>query len=237
MIGKVIRIGAIAGIIGLIVAVIVISTTGKPNYAEKVWDSRTTMGNAETAEHHFVMYTDVMCPYCDVISRMIMQNEEEFKRDYIEAKNVLFEVRVTDFLYEYGSHQTNNSREGAEALYCARNQDKFWDYYHAALKSLWDNYQSKGIGSSSKSKAIGEDELNDAYWIGIGESVGLGDEFKKCYTNHEMVTEIQSNTERASKIVESGLPYMRLGNHKISGFDPSWGWSELRGQFDKGLSS
>lgn len=237
MTGKIIRIGVGVGIIGLILAVIIISMTKKPNYAEKVWDTRTTMGNAETAEHHFIMYTDVMCPYCDVIARAIMENEEEFKEEYIDKKNVLFEVRMTDFLYEYGAHQTNNSREGAEAIYCARDEGRFWDYYHAVIKRLWDDYQSKGVGSSSKSAPIGDETLDDTYWLEIGKELGLGDGFRDCYLNHKSVAELQKNTERAARAVESGLPYLRLGGHVLNGFDPGWGWEELRAQFDKGLRS
>ena len=29
------------------------------------WNSNMTIGNAETAKHHFIMYTDIFCPYCD----------------------------------------------------------------------------------------------------------------------------------------------------------------------------
>lgn len=237
MIGKVLRIGGICVVVGLLLVVVIMSVTAKPNYAEKVWDTRAVMGDPETAEHHFVMYTDVMCPYCDVITRLMIANEDEFKRDYIEDKKVAFEVRMTDFLYEYGAHKTNNSREGAEAIYCAKNEDKFWEYYHAVIKHLWDDYQSKGIGASSKSSPIADEALDDTYWLNIGKEVGLGGSFKKCYLNHEALSEVQTNTERASKVVDSGLPYLKLGNYVMNGFDTSWGWNELRQQFDAGLKS
>lgn len=237
MIGKIIRIGGITLVVGLLLAVIITSITKKPNYAEKVWDSRTTIGDADTAEHHFVMYTDVMCPYCDIISRLMTEHDEEFKRDYIDQKKVLFEVRMTDFLYEYGAHKSNNSLEGAEAIYCAKNQDRFWDYYHAVIKKIWDDYQSKGIGASSTSSPIADNALDDAYWLAIGESIGLGDAFRQCYLNHDSLVEIQTNTERASKIVNSGLPYLQLDRHTVNGFDTSWGWNELRQHFDAGLKS
>ena len=237
MIGKIIRVGAVCGIIGALLFIIIASVTTKPNYSEKVWDERATMGDAETAEHHFVMYTDIMCPYCDVITRLMIANEDEFRRDYIDEKKVLFEVRMTDFLYEYGSHHTNNSREGAEAIYCAKNEGKFWEYYHAAALKIWDDYQSRGVGASSTSTPISDDELDDAYWLAIGKSVGLGDEFKNCYLNHETLTELQTNTERAARVVDSGLPYLVLDRYTMNGFDTSWGWSELRQQFDAGLKS
>ena len=237
MIGKVIRIGAVAAIVGLLFAVIIMSVTSKPSYAEKVWDNRSTLGDAETAEHHFIMYTDIMCPYCDIISRLMINNEAEFIHDYIEEEKVLFEVRMTDFLYEYGAHHTNNSREGAEAVYCAKNEGKFWEYYHAAVMSIWDDYQSQGIGASSTSAPISDDEIDDAYWLEIGREIGLGDDFKNCYLGHEALTELQANTERAANVVDSGLPYLRLDNYVSNGFSPSWGWNELRQQFDTGLKS
>ena len=128
MLGRVIRTAVITAIIFLFLALIIFNANTKPSLESKVWDMRTTIGSTE-AENHYIMYTDLMCPYCDVFSRIIHSNLDEFKRDYIEGKNILFEMRITDFLYEFGAHKTEYSRQSAEAIYCATAEDKFWDYY------------------------------------------------------------------------------------------------------------
>lgn len=232
MIGRVIRTAVITAIIGAFLALIIFNASQKPSVETKVWDMRTTIGNAG-AERHYIMYTDLMCPYCDAFSRVVKENLDEFKRDYIEDKKILFEMRVTDFLYEFGAHKTEYSRQSAEAIYCATAEDKFWDYYYAALDKLWEDYHSKGIGVSKTSPAI--TGIDDAYWLAIGESVGLGNDFADCYRNHKELEHVVSNTEKAYKLTDSGLPYFQFGSFKTSGFDQSWGWPQVKQYLDAGL--
>ena len=123
MLGKIIRTVVVVGICVLLLGLIIFNASYQPPLAEKVWDMRTTMGDAETAKNHYIMYTDLMCPYCDVFSRAVAENEEEFKRDYIDGKNILFEIRLSDFLYEFGASRSEYSRQSAEAVYCATERD------------------------------------------------------------------------------------------------------------------
>ena len=238
---KILRAIALAGVIGLLLLVVILSVTKKPNYAEKVWDERATMGvAAEEAEHHFIMYTDVMCPYCNFAARLMIDNDEEL-RNYLEENKIVFEVRMTDFLYEYGEHKTNNSRQSGEAVYCAKNSTdtnengSFWEYYHGAVDQIWNDYIVNGVGSSSTAPEISE--LDDSYWLAIGTKLGLGEEFKNCYKNREALSELQNNTARAYNAVESGLPQFMFDNYSSSGFSPTWGWDEFRQMLEAGLHS
>ena len=65
-------------IIGAILFLLIFAASRKPSNAEKAWDEATTIGNME-AKNYYVMYTDIMCPYCDVFSRLTIQYEENFK--------------------------------------------------------------------------------------------------------------------------------------------------------------
>ncbi|MBR3220328.1 thioredoxin domain-containing protein, partial [Candidatus Saccharibacteria bacterium] len=71
-------------------SLIIFSANTKPSLETKVWDTRTTIGSLD-AKYHYIMYTDLMCPYCDVFSRVVKDNLDEFKRDYIDGKSILFE--------------------------------------------------------------------------------------------------------------------------------------------------
>ena len=79
--GKIIRIVClvlIAGVFGFGIY----SANKKTPLSEKVWDERTTVGSMD-AENYFIIYTDLVCPYCIAFENAILENEEEFK-EYIE---------------------------------------------------------------------------------------------------------------------------------------------------------
>ena len=233
MLSKVLRLTGIAAVIALFIALIALSMS-KPSAAGNIWDTRTVMGDVNST-NHYIMYTDIMCPYCDVFSREIMNHEDEFKRDYIEGENIAFEVRMTDFLYEYGAGASESSKNGAEAIYCATEQDRFWDYYHASLKSLWDDYHSKGIGSSKTAPAI--TGMGREYWTKIADKLKLSDSWKSCYDNHEMLEKVKENTAKAAKIVGGGVPYFKFNKFTNGGFDDKWGWDRVKMFLDAGLNS
>ena len=222
---KAIRVVILCLISGLLLTAIVSSSSTKPSVAEQVWDARATVGNIE-AKNYYVMYTDIMCPYCDVFTREVINNEEEFNK-YLAEKDILFEVRVTEMLYD--SVNSEYSHQSAVAAYCAKNEDKFFDYYHAAIKTLYEDYHSKGIGDSKTSPQI--TDLPEDYWVKIGKKVELGEKFENCYYNEETADEVRKNTVRAEKNA-NGLPYFVLNNETVAGYDASWGWSTL---FDAGL--
>ncbi|MBQ3410048.1 thioredoxin domain-containing protein [Candidatus Saccharibacteria bacterium] len=231
MIGKIIRILAIVALSGFFLALIIFSMSNKPPAGEGVWDEGTTIGSPE-AKKHYIQYTDVMCPYCDVYSRLVMEHQDEFEQ-FIAEHDILYELRVTDFLYEFGAHQTIYSRQSAEAVYCARDEGKFWEYYHAALTALWNDYHSKGIGDSKTSPEI--TDITDEYWLNIGREIGLSSEFESCYTDHRELEHVIANTGKAYKLVDGGLPYFNFDKKPLGGFDQRWGWDYVLKYLEAGL--
>lgn len=228
--GKIIRIVGIVVIVAAIFAAMIASMNQKPSNAERVWDKEMTVGNME-AKNYFIIYSDVACPYCVAFENAIIEHEEDFKR-YIEQNDVLVEIRVSDFLYEYGQSKSIESRYGAEAIYCARNEGRFWDYYNLAITKVWNEYYAK-LGKS----AFGEfNKLGKDYWIDMGKEIGLGEIFVSCVENDETVTEIKKNAEKSAKLV-NGMPYFKFNDSVQSGFDLSWGWEYVLMYFNSGLKS
>ncbi len=221
------RIAIIAAIIIAIGALVILSSSTKPSTAEQVWDEQTTIGSLE-AKNHYVLYTDIMCPYCAVLGQTIIHNQDEFNQ-WLADNDVLWEVRVTDYLYEYSDF--DYSRPAAEAIYCAKNEDKFWDYYTTALEKLYQDYQSKGIAVSKTAQQI--KNLPDNYWQKIGESVGLGDDFKTCLDTHATANEVEETTAKASKVI-SGLPSV-FYNGEEGAIDGTRGWDILKTYLNTGL--
>lgn len=230
--------GAIARIVVLILIIItfvVLMFIGMPKSEDlsAIWDTRTTIGNVK-AKNHYVMTTDVMCPYCDYFSRAIMSRQEEFEK-YLKDNDVVFEMRITDFLNEYGE-MGKVSEWGAEATYCAIEEDRFWDYYHATMNAIYNDFHSKGVGNA---KGAPKMEMSDDYWIRIGKSIGLGESFEDCYTNHKMLDKVRENTAKVAKIMQksniAGMPYFKFNDFETSGFDTSWGWEYVKRYLDAGL--
>lgn len=227
---KAFRIIGVIAVVIILIAAIVTSMTSKPSNAERVWDEKMTIGNLD-AKNYFIIYSDLVCPYCIAFENAIVEHEEEFQK-YIKENNILVEVRLSDFLYEYGESRSPNSRYSALATYCAKNEDKFWDYYNLAVSTVWnDFFKESGKSAFSKMSSLGKE-----YWTNIGKKVGLGETFEKCVKDEDPLAEIQKNAEKSSKLI-GGMPYFKFNSYTSSGFDLSWGWEYVLMYFQAGLES
>lgn len=228
--GRILRTVAIVVVAALLIGAFVASVTHRAPASDQAWDLAMTQGNSE-AKNLYVMYTDIMCPYCDVFSRAVMEHQDEFEK-FLADNDVLFEVRLTDTLYHgYGSEM---SRDSAEAAYCAKRENRFWDYYHGALNALWEDYHSKGIGNNKSAKPI--TDMPDDYWLKIGREIGLGDTFEQCVNNRETADEVEDVTRRSSQYAE-GMPTFKFGDFSTSGFSDTWGWDEAKILLEQGCNN
>ncbi len=227
--GKAIRIIVIAVIVGILGFGIFSATRVAPP-SEKVWDERATVGSMN-AKNLFVAYSDIMCPYCVAFENAIFENEEAFLK-YIDDNDILFEVRVSDYLYNYSESHIASSKYSAEALYCARNEGKFWDYYRIAITTIWNDYFKNG----GKSAFASMGSLDKDYWIGLGTKIGLGEKFASCVENDETLAEADDNAVRSTKEA-NGMPTFKFNRYTTYGFDLSWGWEYVLKYFEAGLNS
>lgn len=229
-------IGRLARVIGLVLlsvvflAIIFVSMNTKVPNSEKVWYPEMTTGNMD-AKNYFVIYSDIACPYCIAFENAIIENKEEFET-YIEENDVLVEIRVADFLYEFGESNPIESRYGAEAIYCAKDAGKFWDYYELAVTKVWNEYfKNAGKSAFSEFNKLGKD-----YWIEIGEEVGLDEDFARCVNDDRVLDAVMGDAKKMTRMV-TGMPYFKFNNYVLSGFDLSWGWDRVVTYFDAGLKS
>ena len=227
---KAIRIITIIAVIGLIFAAIIASTTAKPSNAEKVWVKEMTIGNLE-AKNYFIIYSDLVCPYCVAFENAILEHEEEFQQ-YLNDNDILLEIRLSDFLYEFGETNPINSRYSAVASYCARDAGKFWDYYNLAISTLWNDY----FKASGKAAFTQISKLDKNYWINLGKKVGLGEEFASCVEADSPLEEIKANAKKTAKLV-TGLPSFKLNSYSPPGFSLSGTWEDVKAYFNAGLKS
>ena len=226
---KVGRVVALVAIFGVIFAALVSSSVKPADVAGKIWTEAMTLGDAETATKHYIVYTDLMCPYCNYYAKLVAENETEAKEYFAENK-ILYEIRVTDMLYE-GSG-VEYSRPAAEAAYCAAREGKFFEFYHEYLTRIFEDYYEKGVGSSKTAPAIAD--LSRDYFSGIAKKAGVEGEFEKCYEGREAVEEVAEKTVKASAVAQ-GLPYFYFGKFSTGGFDPGWEFDVVKSLWDQGL--
>ena len=227
---KAFRIIGIIAVVVIIFAAIIASMNVKPSNSEKVWDEAMTVGNPD-AKNYFIVYSDLVCPYCIAFENAIVEHEEEFQQ-YLEENDILFEVRLSDFLYEYGETNPINSRHSAVASYCARDAGKFWDYYNLAISRIWKDF----FKDSGKSGLAKMSKIDKKYWIDLGKEVGLGDDFAECVENDNPLEEIKQNAEKTTKLV-SGLPAFKLNSYSPPGFSLTGTWEDVKAYFKAGLES
>ena len=228
--GKVFRIIGVVAVLGILIAAIVTSMTHKTPNSEIVWDKDMTVGNMD-AKNYFIIYSDIACPYCLAFENAIIEHEDEFK-EYIEKNDILVEVRLSDFMYEYGQSQSIQSRYSAEAIYCAKNEGKFWDYYNNLVVKVWNGW-FKGVGKAAYNEF---NKIEKEYYIKAGKEVGLGETFEACVENEEPLADIVKNAKKMAKLVD-GMPHFKFNNYTPSGFDLNWGWEYVKLFFDSGLKS
>ena len=228
--GKVFRIIGVVAVLGILIAAIVTSMTHKTPNSEIVWDKDMTVGNMD-AKNYYIIYSDIACPYCLAFENAIIEHEDEFK-EYIEKNDILVEVRLSDFMYEYGQSQSIQSRYSAEAIYCAKNEDKFWDYYNNLIVKVWNGW----FKDSGKAAYNEFNKIEKEYYIKAGKEVGLGETFETCVENEEPLADIVKNAQKMVKLVD-GMPHFKFNNYTPSGFDLNWGWEYVKLFFDAGLKS
>ncbi|MBR2831095.1 thioredoxin domain-containing protein [Candidatus Saccharibacteria bacterium] len=202
----------------------------KPSNAEKVWDPATTIGNLD-AKNYFIIYSDIMCPYCVAFENAILENEEQFEK-YIDSNDILVEIRLSDFLYEFGESHPIGSRYSALGTYCAKNEGRFWDYYKLAITTIWNDYFKSGRKPSSS----GLTPNSKDYWIELGEQIELSDTFATCVENEETLPEIMENAKKTTQLA-SGMPFFKFNRFTSSGFDTKGTWSDVLMFFQAGLDS
>ena len=149
---RIISITIIIAVVGLLFGLFAYNAIYGGGIDSTAWNEQMTLGDKETARHHYIMYTDIFCPYCDKFSDAVAAHKDEFMADYIEGQKIYFEIRVTDMNYLSG--HSNNSRPAGEGAYCAAKQNKFWDYYYGLLGKIYKDYHSKGIGIDKNSERI-----------------------------------------------------------------------------------
>ena len=242
---RAIRVVAILLAMGLLFALLAYNTMNpaKPDVA--VWNEGMTLGDPKEAEHFFYDYTDIMCPYCDKFALAMDEHLDDFKKEYVEEKNVFYELRLTHLLASFHPDEdslVSNSKNSAYTGYCASSQGKFWEWYGWILNKLNSDFFSKGIGDSATATEH-IPKLETSYFTGVGDHIEGLDEatLTKCITEDKTISAVKNYTQNASKAIQRGLPYYVFNSYVSPGFDGNWevehDWKSAKILFDAGIAS
>lgn len=242
---KAIRATAVLLIVGLLFALIIYNSMNPPKPETKVWEKGMTLGDANSAEHYFYDYTDIMCPYCDKFAIAMDKHLDDFKKEYVEDQKVFYELRLTNLLASFHPDEeslVDNSTNSALTGYCASDQGNFWGWYGWILDKLNEDYFSQGIGdSAAATQKI--PKLEVSYFTSVGDEVSGINESRltECVKKKEMSSKLSQNTKRAAKVISNGLPYYVFDSYVSPGFDGNWevehDWTNAKTMFDAGIAS
>ncbi|MBN2087769.1 thioredoxin domain-containing protein [Candidatus Peregrinibacteria bacterium] len=129
-------------------------------------------------------FSDIECPACGVISPQVEQIARA-NSDIVRLEYYHFPLSYHDYAFI-----------GAEAVECAENQGKGWEY----LGALFRNQQN----------------LSDEIFDSLASTFKLNEsEFKQCLENHEMKSKITSHQRKGSQMGIPGTPTLFINGKMV----------------------
>lgn len=221
---------AIIGAVILLLASLVIfnkkdSTT--PQGDNGAWNNNMVVG-ASDAPNRIVEYGDYFCFYCSQFHEQVAS--DKFKEKYLDTNKVRVETRPVTLLA--GPHSPN-SEAGAEAAFCAADQNKYDEYSNHIIPRIKHDYFDKGIGvKAMDGKLLASpktiEKLPQDYFNKSAKAVGMDvSAFDDCMTKETHKHTISRNTQKSLTQGVRGLPHIIINDYVASGFDGGWDGFEL----------
>jgi protein-disulfide isomerase len=163
----------------------------------------------EDAEKVVVEFSDFQCPYCALASGLPSWATEygsQYK-DLIgsagKVQNLAAEGKVR-FIYVSMSFLGQESVYAAQATYCAKNQEKFWEMHDAIFKASTGPEENDGRYSKENLKVIAKTIS------GLDTT-----KFNECLDNDETLYDVQRVASQASQVA-SGTPTFYVNGKQVS---------------------
>ncbi|MCX6054004.1 MAG: DsbA family protein [Chloroflexi bacterium] len=151
----------IVGTLAVVIVIIVILTQFKPvgditiPETQKASITNGLMMGDPNAKVQIVEFADFQCPGCGYYWANM---EPEIKTQYIETGKANLTYSPFSFLGDRAADQSwNESNKSTEAVYCANDQDKFWEYRDFLFAN--QNGENQGAFSQVRLLAFGK-EIN-----------------------------------------------------------------------------
>lgn len=203
-------------VVGLLVSLFIYNQANRPPvenpHLGNEWNAGMSTGNAD-APNKFVEYSDYFCPYCSELKKAT--DDPDYKKDYIDSGKVRHETRIITVLKD----MIPNTEQGAEAAFCAADQNKFYEYSQHIVPRIQTEYFDKGIGTKNVANPVPIPLLPLSYFTSSAIAVGMDvEEFNSCISGDKHSEKIRQDTQKAISAGVTGLPYIVVNDYKTSGF-------------------
>lgn len=169
--------------------------TGPTAVNVKVTADDPVKGNPN-AKLTVVEFADFQCPFCE---RFFKDTEPQIIRDYVDTGKVKFVYKNLAFLGK-------ESTDAANAAFCAKEQNKFWEYHDYLF-----NHQGQ-----ENSGTFSPDNLKKfAVALGLNST-----QFNSCLDTQKYNTQIQAELAEANKNGFNSTPSVAVGTTPIVGAQP-----------------
>ncbi len=209
---RLITIGAIVGIVALLIALIIIPQTRRANapigdfvqitpdaYSQ---EDKSAMGDPN-APVKIEVFSDFKCTACAAFSQSI---EPQLINDLVANGTAYYVFRHYPFLDDRSA--IKDSDLAAEASFCAAEQNRFFDY----KKMLYANMNS----------IVGE--FSERRLIAFAESLGLNmNEFESCMDNNSYKPVVDADIASANQYNVTGTPSLFVNGQQVApGYVPTF---------------
>lgn len=143
-----------------------------------------------------VEYADFQCPFCE---RFFTQTYPQIEKDYISTGKVKFVYKNLAFLGK-------ESTDAANASFCAREQNKFWEYHD----KLFNSQQGENQG------AFSIDNLKK-FAVDLGLNAG---QFNSCLDANKYNADVQADVAEANTNGFNSTPSFAIGTKSLIGAQP-----------------
>jgi len=229
-------IGAI--IVGaLLVAFFLIYPQLKPVVAVQTADARTrpnvnrNSSGDPNAPVKLVEFADYQCPFC---KDFWSTTEVQVFDTYVKTNKVYYTYRsagnwVSDNVNSATGGNDTESRDSAEAAYCAADQNKFWEMHDA----LYTNVLGEADGISFTGRRL----------QAIAQSIGLDmNAFNSCYSSQKYLDQVNQDGQDAKNSGIQGTPWFVLsytvnGQTQTSTIDGNQPFTTFQQDIDQALAA
>lgn len=182
-------------------------------------DNDVVLGNPN-APVTIVEFGDFQCPFC---SKFFKETESLIQKNYIDAGKVKMVFKTLAIL---GGESTN----AGLADYCAKDQNKFWEFHDAIYNTEYDELQKYIAGQGPSSENNGN--LNRTLFKKIATDLKMDTTaFLSCYDSKKYQKALDANLQQAQSIMGSvSTPTLFINGKEIQGAQP---YSVFSGAIDQ----
>ena len=178
---------------------------------------RNNMGDPN-AKVKIVEYSDFQCPYCKEFADNTLQSIIDA---YVTTGKVYYTSRsMGNFVSQNIGGTGTESRDAAEASYCAADQGKYWEFSEAAFA----NWQGEEVGSFSPARLKA-----------IAEMLGLDmNKFNSCVSANTYQKQVDQDFADGRAAGVTGTPSFVINGKLVTGALP---FSQFQTEIEAALQS